>query len=371
MAEFRAVSLTLLILSGLLSFAIAEMFLRVATPFPISARSNRQPHPELGYVIDPALPDVDAAGFRNAGTSLARAELAVIGDSHTYGYNVRPEESFPALLARRTGHRVYNLSIPSFGIYHYLVLLERAAASDTPQVLLALYPANDLVLHTSITRLPTWPARARTLGLDWPAPDPDAPLPAAVRPPALFSTAWLRENSAVVSAFQHLVWERLRVEPVFTFPAGQQVAVGRVEKHARASSLDDTAIERAFRHSIRVLERGHSLLQAAGSRLAVLILPSRERVLLAWAQAAGHPLDPRFETLVANENRLVQAYLEFLAERGIPHHDGIHEVARAFARTVEAGEAFYPDHDDAHPFPVGYAAYAEAAERLLVPKSAR
>ena len=77
-----------------------EVVLRTTTPYPISKRGWIS-HPEFLYTNDPALSGIDASGFREldgafkvpAEGSAQGIELAAIGDSFTYGYNVSARQS--------------------------------------------------------------------------------------------------------------------------------------------------------------------------------------------------------------------------------------------------------------------------------------
>ncbi len=60
--------LLLLLASTFVSLLVVEVCLRLFTAFPIEGPlANRIPDDRLGYRMDPALPDIDADGFRNAG----------------------------------------------------------------------------------------------------------------------------------------------------------------------------------------------------------------------------------------------------------------------------------------------------------------
>ena len=98
-ARTRALPIVATLISVTLSLAVAEMVLRAVTPFPITEMSNRRPDGDFGYVVSSEVPDVDARGFRNRG-ALEDAEVVVVGDSHTYGYNVEVTHAFPFVLGQ-------------------------------------------------------------------------------------------------------------------------------------------------------------------------------------------------------------------------------------------------------------------------------
>ena len=99
----------LLIVSSIFTLMIIEVGLRLFTVFPLHDQmANRVFDPTLGYRMDPSFPEIDSNGFRNSEV-LAQADIVTIGDSHTYGYNVRSEESWPQQLANMSQKIVYNI----------------------------------------------------------------------------------------------------------------------------------------------------------------------------------------------------------------------------------------------------------------------
>jgi lysophospholipase L1-like esterase len=79
-----------------------------------------------------------------------RRRILAIGDSCTWGYQVREEESYPALLARlldegprRGRYRVVNAGTPGFTSYHGLVYLRERGLQLNPALVLIGYEWND------------------------------------------------------------------------------------------------------------------------------------------------------------------------------------------------------------------------------------
>lgn len=114
----------LLFLSFFFSLLLAETLLRIFTPFPIhSSFSNKKAHDELGWVLSPKIKDSDEKGFRNK-CYIPNPDIVAIGDSHTYGYNVPREESWPEILSRISGKTVYNFGMGGYGISQYVYLVK-------------------------------------------------------------------------------------------------------------------------------------------------------------------------------------------------------------------------------------------------------
>src|SRR6185295_19141001 len=76
----------------------------------------------------------DAWGFRNREVP-DTADIVVIGDSQTYGISATMDDSWPYVLGRLTGRRVYNMSLGGYGPNQYLYLLETKALSLRPRMI--------------------------------------------------------------------------------------------------------------------------------------------------------------------------------------------------------------------------------------------
>jgi len=66
----------------------------------------------------------------------------VAGDSYAMGWGVQQDESFPELIERRTGRRVLNAAVSSYGTVREARLLDRVDLSRTT-TLIVQYAAND------------------------------------------------------------------------------------------------------------------------------------------------------------------------------------------------------------------------------------
>ena len=92
---------------------------------------------------------MDNAGFCNADAAayekLERLDVAAIGDSFTFCTAVLPADAWPAVLAKRTGLRVYNFGMPGRGLHEYVQTLKAFALAKRPRfVVVAVYEGNDL-----------------------------------------------------------------------------------------------------------------------------------------------------------------------------------------------------------------------------------
>ena len=105
-----------------------------------------EPFAEAGIVDTMRMDD---AGFCNADAAaykkLESLNIAAIGDSFTFCTNVAPADAWPAVLAERTGLRVYNFGMPGRGLHEYVQTLKAFALAKRPRfVVVAVYEGNDL-----------------------------------------------------------------------------------------------------------------------------------------------------------------------------------------------------------------------------------
>ena len=118
--------LAVLNLSTLLTVGFAEVLVRTFTQFPIhEPLNNRVLDDRLLFRVSGRVNGIDRGGFRNPpGYDMPFPRFAAIGDSHTFGYNVGPDKSWPRQLEQMLGAKVYNFGV---GGYDYL---NNAAAAE-------------------------------------------------------------------------------------------------------------------------------------------------------------------------------------------------------------------------------------------------
>ena len=245
----KSANAALLISVSLVSLIFLELGLRIFTVFPVTIDSNQEPHDELNYVVASSLPDVDAHGFRNP-TIPNKPSLVAIGDSFTYGYNVNSNEAWPYQLAELLGSTVYNFGVGSYGIYQYYRLFEMAVELEPDNIVVGLYPANDLAFGAcSILMLEYWQSRLDELGLS----DGNCERHVAELnfPGAVARTV---NSFAITSALDDLIWDPLQAnfeigERFFSFRTGTSaIAVGSnlALEHLASTDLSDIAVAKHF-----------------------------------------------------------------------------------------------------------------------------
>jgi hypothetical protein len=370
-----AVNGGLLIISIFISFAIGEILLRAFTVFPIhSAFANRKFHPSLGWVMDSAIPDIDCNGFRNA-CVMEHPDIVTIGDSHTYGYNVKREDSWPMQLAKKTGLEIYNMGMGGYGFQQYLYLLERAIAMKPCAIIIGCFPTNDLVdyiyfdYHRADAEAQSSEHAAQKKSL-W----------QLIRhagenftPPRLYA------NSAICSMLRYYFYDpsldfiQVKLNPERT-SAGQKLiikygpystiinATGTVLKNI------DPADPKLGAALMRLGMLFNGPLQKARDgniRVYFLFIPAKESIWYDYMVENKYPIDTGCKEVVFRENELVQKLAGYFKAQGAETCYFRKEMALA----VKRGARIWPSSSDRHPNANGYKIYADVAYALLLKDS--
>src|SRR3954447_9642508 len=85
---------------------------------------------------------VNHAGLRDSEENLVAPDVIVIGDSHAMGWGVNQDQSFPRVLAQRTGLKVLNAAVSSYATVREMRMLDRLDSSHL-KVLVIQYADND------------------------------------------------------------------------------------------------------------------------------------------------------------------------------------------------------------------------------------
>jgi len=86
---------------------------------------------------------VNRLGVRDDEASLESPEIVVLGDSHAMGWGVEQDETFAQILEQRSGKRVLNAAVSSYGTVREMWMLDRIDTSKM-QHLVVQYCGNDL-----------------------------------------------------------------------------------------------------------------------------------------------------------------------------------------------------------------------------------
>lgn len=368
------------------SLAVSELSLRLLTPFPIGY-SKREFDERLGYHLKRSSRDIDEQGFRNPPNSYPQAEIATIGDSHTYGNNVHSSTTWPALLEEMTGRPVYNFGVGSYNIYNYHPLVTDCLESCLTTIV-GLYPANDFstvfpnMLRAAFTS-DYWKQEQDSLSLELTLlPNEKILATGNVNDDNLLRSIkhFAVNNSAFISALEYFVWERIKspdrraalLYALFRldstsfyhfdgmpWPASKK----RVAVTSMVTDRHDPAISVAVRDFRRLLSAWSTY--STPGQLGILIIPSRDLVFahrlgcFDTPSAESHDQTDLDEFCAGNSNewQLIQELTETLEQIQIPYHELLPDLIKAAA----LGTQLYPKSDDSHPIAPGYQIYAQGA----------
>jgi hypothetical protein len=324
-------------------------------------------HPYIGYLHHPdattvvsgkdfrAVHRVDKVGFRNDWPWPRHPDVAILGDSVTFGYGVENAETWPGILSRFPGQRaILNLALIGAGPQQYLRIYETFAACLHPKlVIVGFWARNDF-----------WDADVfdqwLTSGIGdnylvWRDFGRPKRMPASVRQPiraaeSLFElTGYRLSRSSRLYNLLRVVRESFRnraAEPptVFRFADGRQLQLRMddyLEKTAKGASG-----ERDLHLTVDALQSLDRLTLEDGAHLLVLLLPSKEET---YGPLLGRNVpDP------------TKALRDELDGRGIDYLN----LGPGFQRRAAAGDQLFFEVDE-HPNPAGHALIAQlVGERL-------
>jgi hypothetical protein len=278
---------------------------------------------------------MDSHGFRNPGPWPERADVVAVGDSWVFSYGVDDEEAWPRLVERSLpGIRVINLGLSGFGPEQYTRVYQRFGVPLRPKVLLyGLFPGNDLIDTGDFARwleagspgnYNTWRTADRMHGLN-------LPLIGRSYVALLVGESWKNRHARFGS--RTVTWQdgrRLRL-------AGD--LYGRDAEHAHPGDPE-------FDGALAALERARALAAAQGTRVLVLLFPTKEEVYLPLlGDSVPKPLAP---------------FAAELERRGVEYLD----FTGAFAAQARAGRSIYFEVDP-HPNREGYRLIADSVTAYL------
>ncbi len=317
-----------------------------------------------------ALPNVfgaDANGFRNTAIP-ASADVVTIGDSQTWGKNATREDDWPSQFAALTHHSVYNISVSGYGPAEYAQLLSPALTFHPRRVIVGLYLGNDLwdAYHEVYTTPAYAAARLANAPRAWYSDSTVATSAEITNSLAAYHSRWhFASDVAVKFALGRLLL--LRTSDDFT-AADRQWALAHRDFGAvydvasthtvltpalRAMALDtaNPRIAEGLRLTKQFIRDINARAAAAGARLTVAIIPSKESV---YAPTGESPNAAHVHA-VQLEDGVRESLAAFFRSERIDAVDALPALRKAAAR----GVPLYPSDADGHPLAGGYAVIAE------------
>ena len=375
-----------LLVTLLVGFGLMELGLRLLMSFPLTTRSNQVEHSQLLRTLSPSYSGIDRHGFRNPED--LQASIAAIGDSHTYGVNAFDTQTWPAHLGRLSDRGVYNFGVQGYNIYQYLVLFEMALERGFEDIIVAVYPANDVNPGStcSTLELSYWQDRLAASELHLPKcarrrtgdrgeAEEKQPAPFWDR---ILAHARLREHPevrtflrriALVSAFEHLVWDPYLHVWLMGDDKAHTRDYGRFEKEdleeiRREVSLKDAIIRANLANFRTIMKTMKRRADEQGVGFGVLLIPSKYRVYWEYGRQKDDQLPDLVDRAMRAEDELAQRMERILAQLEVPTRDVTPVLVNRVGPSLDGGPRLYPPNDT-HPKGYGYRIYAEAAMPLL------
>lgn len=357
------------------ALALAEIAVRALDLRAVSV-AQLVPDPVLGHAHEPGRAGMDAWGFRNEGVP-QRADVACVGDSQTYGANIRARDTWPRALARDAGLVTYSLSLGGYGPLQYAVLTERALELAPRAVVVAFFLGNDLVDAHRFAGLEHWSAlRDAALGYREPDDVPRGDQRSLNLTMALLDG--LMARSRVLGRLGEDLKLQLKVNPALArlFRGAVQPTSfeqGRVSTHFtpeyRLGSIDLGRAE--ARDGLRItevcLERMSEACRTRGVELVLLLLPTKEAVYARWLAERGDARAASLSALASAERAAAARVVALAHARSILVVDPTDELLGA----LEGDVACWPSNSDGHFNPQGCERVAAALWRELGPRLQR
>jgi hypothetical protein len=260
----------------------------------LSHAARTRPDSSIGFLYVPGGHDqvrqgdvhfsytTDGDGFRNAGPRPDRAQVVAVGDSWTFGFGVDDSVAWPRLLGDSLRPlEVRNLGLIGSGPEQYTRVLERFGLPLHPAVILyGVFPGNDLDDQEAFDR---WARDGRRGNFaEWRTYGP------AGRSPPLWQRSYLAVALEEGWRFRH---ERFAGSTI-RLPDGSplQLAPARLLPKADRSHRGDPVFDEA----LAAVDRARALAERAGSRLVVLVFPTKEEVYLPLRGAKAPALTSRW-----------------------------------------------------------------------------
>jgi hypothetical protein len=368
----KSIPLGLFLAATVVALLLGELVLRLVFNPGDFLHVTIVDHPALGARIEPGAPGHDVLGFRNKELP-ERAEVVAIGDSMTYGFGAARDANWPSQMGNLLQKPVYNMALGGFGPLQYLYLAEHEASKLQPRLLLVgFYFGNDLKdAYIAVRRIPHWRSWREAGSAD--EGEIEYPGGSQFMPKKPFAgwRAWFSRNSVFYSVLRVtllrplIVWEKDRLA-LEAGPDQQMIWIDRSEPSFRTiftpqlnlSALDPQlpSVQEGLRITKRAFASLKGLADAKGTRLLVVLIPTKERVHCPYLKDSGTRMPGTLVRLCEAEERVKEDLVHFLATGKIAYVD----VTGALEQQIQKHVPMYPSDIDSHPNAAGYGVIARA-----------
>lgn len=376
---------------------LAEVSLRALTPFPIHGeKANKIYDQDAGYRLNPGHPSIDSHGFRNKGEK--PHVFAAVGDSHTYGSNVEPEESWPEQFEKMTGVPTYNFGVGSYAVYAYFANAHRALEQGYKSIIIALLIHNDFKVNGNSCDIDYassefWQATKQRLNLHLPDCSGADNWRTAKAPDFI---RWFRGrgSSAILSATDYLVvrplsdkWHQMThaakpkkvklanapkadtgalpeasVRPASAYFTGRAIKNQQVD--FKFTDLKRPAVVNGIEDFEKMLLDLKRSVDAKGAKVGVMFIPTKIQLFYQHSRDPDiYDQHPFFKDMARNHVAIEKRLSDHMSANAIPWISAAPEIIAAVEKSEAEGEFVYPS-SGGHPYAPGYAAYARSAVKL-------
>ncbi len=370
-------NIILFLTSFIISIFLAEIMIRlsIGSPKEISERV-RVVDKNFGYRVNSKIDGVDVYGFRNLDSANLAYDIATIGDSHTWGYNVEMEETWSFLLQESKNLNVYNMGVGGNGIYSYHYLVKNELKKGK-KVILGLYLPNDferggygcfINFNNSF-----WFKEVNRLNLN-----PPECIKSQKKNTTLskfkFLIKSLQLKSSILTLAKYEIYVRLqsyllksRSKYLFINEQFQTISFDMLKGQSKQTDISNIFIRLGLEDFKKMLIDWTESIDR--KQFGIIIIPSRQLVYRSIIAMKGD--ENKFINLdilnnyTENEMKLEQVIMKELNDLKIPSRSVRSQLAQIFINNFPKNgvENFYPDK--AHPGIIGHKAYALSAIEVL------
>lgn len=344
------------------------------------------PDPALTIKVKPNAPGHDAWGFRNAAVP-DHADVVAIGDSQTWGINAQRNDAWPQTLARLSGDSVYNMALGYYGPVEYWVLVKQALKLHPKDVVIGLYFGNDIwgaynTVYTNNTytylRNPSLEAAFKANNINQKynelAQESQATLPWIQHSFITKFAAFCRRHSFVLQLIwrtwenvnhtqfkSSLAWAKANPQDGVIYENGNVKMI--LQPTFRLLALDQSypSNVEGLRITEEMLSKSQQEVEAAGSHLIILFIPTQELASADAVRAVNGSLNLNYTKLVAAETTVRNDVIAYCDENGIGYADALPALRTA----INNNEVVYPPYADGHPVAAGYKVIASVVNDYL------
>ncbi len=332
-----------------------ELILRFIVPsLVILPYANKIYDDKLEYRMNQSLIDIDENGFRNP-ELVEQADIVALGDSHTYGYNVSSEQSWPQQLGEMANMTIYNFGVSGYGSLQYYYLINEAVKLKPKYILLGLYLANDLNEACKfINKSDYWQKRVKELGFDV-----GICVQSTGKRWSINQFVSKLHLSMLVDSAYKKIKEGLNLGNVIDVKEDMNSTIikhKRISSHKNWMDLEQERISLGFEVTKRIIEDIKSKADSSGIEFSVVFIPSKERVYYDFLNEKDYKLPTNYDELIDNEIELLNKFAYFFKDHGIKFIDANPYVKQKLYKSKNV----YTPSDNGHPLEIGYKAYAEA-----------